>query len=133
MNEDINVMDRLLGAVVAGDMDEARDCFTKDGAVWHGYDCVLADVDAFIESVRAVASKGIELRYYDIQRHPTPTGFVQQHLLVMPDGQGGFQGKPCCLIVHLEGGRIHRVYEYLDRTGVLTSPTLPMSTPGLES
>lgn len=132
MSEDVSVMDRLLAAVVSGDMDEARDCFTPDGGVWHGYDCILADVDAFLESVSAIAKAGIELRYYDIQRQPTPTGFVQQHLLVMPDGEGGYQGKPCCLIVHLKDGRIYRAYEYLDRTNVLKSDTLPMTTPGLQ-
>lgn len=126
-----HVMDRLLAAVQSNDLEEIRDCFTPDGAVWHGYDCILSDVDSFIQSVCAIAQKGIELRYYDIERHPTPTGFVQQHLLVMPDGEGGYHGKPCCMVVHLKDGRIFRAFEYLDRTGVLSSTSLPMRTPGL--
>ncbi|MFC4595808.1 nuclear transport factor 2 family protein [Sphingobium tyrosinilyticum] len=131
MTEDSNVMDRLLAAIVAGDLDGVRACFTPDGEVWHGYDCIAHDVNGFVASVKGVAAAGIELRYDDVRRHPTPTGFVQQHLLVTPDAEGGYSAKPCCVVVELKDGRIHRALEYLDRTGVVKSLTVPMVTPGL--
>lgn len=131
MNDDMNVMDRLLAAILAGDLDAVRNCFTPDGQVWHGYDCIAHDVDGFVKSVAGVGAAGIKLRYDDIHRHPTPTGFVQQHLLVAPSAGGGYEGKPCCVVVHLKDGRIHRALEYLDRTGVVQGESVPMATPGL--
>src|ERR1700712_951503 len=114
-----NVMDRLFAAILSGDLDGVRSCFTPDGQVWHGYDCIAHDVDGFVASIAQVAASGIELRYDDVRRHPTPTGLSHQHLLGAPDGGGGWSAKPCCVIVHLKDGRIHRALEYLDRTGVV--------------
>jgi ketosteroid isomerase-like protein len=131
MTDIYQAMDRLLPAILSGDLDTVRDCFTPDGAVWHGYDCIAHDVDSFVSGIAGVAAAGIELRYDDIRRHPTPTGFVQQHLLVTPAAGGGYEGKPCCVVVELRDGRIHRALEYLDRTGVVTAATVPVATPGL--
>lgn len=128
---DSNIMDRLFAAIVAGNAEKARSCFTPDAEVWHGYDCVAHGLDSFVASIAQIAAAGIQLRYDDVRRQPTPTGFVQQHLLVTPAAEGGWCAKPCCVIVHLKDGLIHRAYEYLDRTGVVQAESVPMTTPGL--
>ena len=128
---DVNAMDRLLTAILAGDIPGVRACFTPDARIWHGYDCIAHDVDGFVASIEQVVAAKVELRYDDIRRHSTPTGFVQQHLLVTPDAAGGWSGKPCCVVVHVEDGLIREALEYLDRTGTIKSETLPMTTPGI--
>jgi hypothetical protein len=128
---EVNAMDRLLAAITAGDLGAVRACFTSDAIVWHGYDCLAADVDGFVASIEQVIAAKVDLRYDDVRRYPTSTGFVQQHLLVTPALGGGWTGKPCCVVVHLENGLISQALEYLDRTGTIHSDTLPMTTPGI--
>jgi ketosteroid isomerase-like protein len=128
---ELKVMDRLLAAILDGDLAGVRACFTSDAQIWHGYDCVAQDVDGFVASIAQIATAGVELRYDDVRRHETPTGFVQQHLLVTPHPEGGWSGKPCCVVVQLQDGLIFRALEYLDRTGIVRANSVPMSTPGL--
>jgi ketosteroid isomerase-like protein len=129
--DDNAVLGRLFSAIVDGDLAGVRSCFTRDARIWHSYDCIAHDVDSFVESLERVFASGLELRYDDIRRQQTPTGAVQQYLLVVPSADGGWIAKPCCLIAHLKDGLIERVQEYLDRTGVFKADTLPVKTPGL--
>jgi ketosteroid isomerase-like protein len=57
----------------------------------------------------------------DIKREPTPTGFVQQHtlLVTLPDGRR--IRDLCCCLCKVEDGRISRMDAYHDSaaTGVM--------------
>jgi ketosteroid isomerase-like protein len=125
------VLDRLFTAIVGGDLAQVRACFTRDARIWHGYDCITHDVDSFIESLKQVFATGLKLRYDDIRRQRSQTGFVQQYLLMVPSAEGGWTAKPCCLVAHLKDGLIEQIQEYLDRTGVFKVNSLPAKTPGL--
>jgi hypothetical protein len=128
---DNTVLDSLFAAIVAGDLTRVRACFTPSAQVWHGYDCVSYDVDSFIASLEPIVAAGLKLRYDDVRRQQTPTGFVQQYLLVLPSAEGGWTAKPCCAIAHLQDGLIEKIHEYVDRTGVFKVSSLPALTPGI--
>lgn len=128
---DNTVLDRLNAAIEACDLAGVRACFTPDAQVWHGYDCVAHDLESFLASIEPIFAAGVEIRYDDVRRQPTPGGFVQQYLVVTPAADGGWSAKPCCSVFHLKDGLIHRAQEYLDRTGVVTAETRPMATPGI--
>ena len=63
---------------------------------------------------RWMAKRMPDKHYDEIRRQPTPTGFVQQHVLrgTAPDGTA--VEIPACLIVTIADGRITRLEEYLD-------------------
>ena len=124
-------IERLFAAILAKDAAAARACFTPDAKVWHGYDCVAHDLDSFVAGLEHVFASGMVLRYDDIRRQPTADGFVQQHLFVAHSADGAWEGKPCCNVFHLKDGLIHRVEEYLDRTGVVKIASIPAFTPGI--
>ena len=62
------------------------------------------------------------VKYTEVRRQPTPTGFVQQHVL-----RGRFKDKDvalsACIVATVENGHITRLDEYLDsaQTAVFTS------------
>ncbi len=55
-----------------------------------------------------------ELRYEEVRRHATPTGFVQQHVLRGRAPNGTPLEVPACIVCAVAGGRITRLDEYLD-------------------
>jgi ketosteroid isomerase-like protein len=59
-----------------------------------------------------------ELRYEVLSREPFPGGFVQRHVLHGKVASGELIAAPVCLVVHVAGGRIERLYEYLDPAAV---------------
>lgn len=128
---EMTVIDHLFAGIVAGDLGAVRACFTPDAKVWHGYDCIAHDLEGFLGGLEKAFAAGMALRYDDIRRLRTEDGFVQHHVFVAPAPGGGWDCKPCCNVFHLKDGRIHRVEEYLDRTGTFHVDSLPAVTPGI--
>ncbi len=66
-----------------------------------------------------MASNLRDLRYEEVRRQPTPSGFVQQHVLRATLPGGGAFELPACIVIDLDGdGRITRLDEYLDSAAV---------------
>ena len=131
MNHDEAILDRLFRAIETGDVPSARACFTPDARIWHNYDCIAHDLDGFVASLEQIAASGLKMRYDDIRREPTPSGFVQHHLLVMPKAEGGWTGKPCCMVAIMRDGLIAEAREYLDRGPGFAVDALPGKTVGI--
>ena len=106
--------ERLFHTVEHGDLDELRDIFTPDAMVWHNTDEKLVDVETTIANLRKIRASSSAFHYADIRREPTPSGFVQQHtlLLELPDGTR-IRDLACCLC-RVEDGRIARMDAYHD-------------------
>lgn len=106
--------ERLFHIVEHGDLDELRDIFTEDAKIWHNTDEKLVDVETTIRNLEKIRSGATVFHYTDIRREPTPSGFVQQHLLIveMPDGRG-MRDLACC-ICRVENGRIVHMDAYHD-------------------
>jgi uncharacterized protein len=54
------------------------------------------------------------IRYEEIRRQATPTGFVQQHVMRGTAPSGKAFELAACIVCTVVGGRITRLDEYLD-------------------
>lgn len=106
--------ERLFHTVEHGDLEELREIFTEGAMVWHNTDEKLTDVETTIRNLDKIRSGAKVFHYTDIRREPTPSGFVQQHLLIveMPDGRH-MRDLACC-ICRVENGRIAHMDAYHD-------------------
>jgi ketosteroid isomerase-like protein len=106
--------ERLFHTVEYGDLAELREIFTEGAMVWHNTDEKLVDVETTIANLEKIRAGASLLHYTEIRREPTPSGFVQQHLLIveMPDGRS-MRDLACC-ICRVENGRIAHMDAYHD-------------------
>lgn len=113
-NEALKAGERLFHTVEHGDLDDLRHIFADGAMVWHNTDEQLTDVETSISNLRKIRSSAKLFHYADIRREPTPSGFVQQHTLMveMPDGR--IIRDLCCCICRVENGRIAHMDAYHD-------------------
>lgn len=123
MNEPaMQTADKLFRAIENGDVDAIRNIYTPETKIWHNNDGIAQSVEQNLAVLRWVISNIKNVRYTEVRRQPTPTGFVQQHVL-----RGRFKDSdialPACIVATVEDGHITRLDEYLDsaQTAVLSS------------
>ena len=113
--ESLELADRLFKAIERGDVKAITDIYAPHTKIWHNFDKVAQSVDENLAVLNWVVANLAEISYTEIQRQPTPTGFVQQHVL---RGKVKASGKeiaiPACIVCKVENGRITRLDEYLD-------------------
>ena len=114
----LEVADRLFQSIMKADIDGVRAVYAPECVIWHNNDDTEQNVEANLRVLGWVTKNIRELRYEDIRRQETPTGFVQQHVL-----RGiGPSGKPvaiaACIVCRVDNGRITRLDEYLDSAQV---------------
>ena len=83
------VADRLFSAIMRGDVAAIREIYAPDCVIWHNNDKSAQNVDDNLRVLNWVVKHIQGLRYEDIRRQDTPTGFVQQHVLrgTAPNGE----------------------------------------------
>ena len=110
------IADRLFGAIETGDVEAVRRLYEPDAVVWHNGDGVEQTVEQNLATLRWVVDNLADRSYDGVRRQPTPTGFVQQHVLRFTRSDGSRQELPACLVVtcDLEAGTLTRIDEYLD-------------------
>ena len=123
MNEPaMQTAEKLFVAIENGDVDAIRNIYTPDTKIWHNNDGIAQSVEQNLATLKWVIGNIKGVKYTDVRRQPTPSGFVQQHVL-----RGRFKDKeialPACIVCTVEGGHITRLDEYLDsaHTAVFTS------------
>lgn len=114
--------ERLFWTVEHGDLADLRDIFAEGAMVWHNTDDKLTDVEATIRNLSVLRAQALEMRYTDIRREPTPTGFVQQHVLIVRNPDGHEVRDMCCCICRVENGRIAHMDAYHDSAATGTMP-----------
>jgi uncharacterized protein len=123
MNEPaMQTADKLFRAIENGDVDAIRNIYTPHTKIWHNSDGIAQSVEENLAVLKWVINNIKGVKYTEVRLQPTPTGFVQQHVL-----RGRFRDKdialPACIIATVEDGHITRLDEYLDsaHTAVLAS------------
>lgn len=106
--------ERLFETVEHGNLDDLRDIFAPGAMVWHNTDEKLVDVDTTIANLRAIRGSSRLFHYTDIKREPTPSGFVQQHTLLIETVDGRQVRDLACCICRVENGRIAHMDAYHD-------------------
>jgi ketosteroid isomerase-like protein len=120
----MELADRFFAAIQAGDVAAVRDFYDPAALVWHNNDRAEQAVDQNLVVLSWCMANIGRMRYEDVRRQPTPTGFVQQHVLRGTAPSGVELDVPACLVVAVAGGRVMRIDEYLDSAHILalTSP-----------
>jgi uncharacterized protein len=120
--ESLEVADRLFKAIEGGDVNAIKDIYAPHAKIWHNFDNLAQSVDENLAVLKWVVANIAEISYTEVHRQPTPSGFIQQHVL---RGKVRASGKeiaiPACIVCNVENGRITRLDEYLDsaQTAVL--------------
>jgi ketosteroid isomerase-like protein len=118
----LEVGERLIWVVEHGDLEELRQVFTEDAEIWHNTDDTVIGVDQTIHNIRAFTTAAAEYAYVDVRREPTPSGYVQQHVLTVKTPDGREIRDMCACVVRVENGRIKRFDAYHDSAAVPPVP-----------
>lgn len=106
---------RMVVTIEAGDVDGWGAAFAPGAVTWHSYDGQEMPAQQNVEMLRQNFAGVIdELHYRDVRRHAFDGGYVGQHSLVMRAKNGATYSTGVCIVVHVEGGLVTRLDEYLD-------------------
>ena len=106
--------ERLMAAIASGDVAAVRDIYAPDAVIWHNNDGKAQTVDENLAVLAWVVRNIADLRYEEIRRQHTDSGFVQQHVLRGRAPNGTPLEVRACLVCDVERGRITRLAEYVD-------------------
>jgi uncharacterized protein len=112
--EHLDLAERFLTGVQAGDPEAVRACYAPDAKIWHNTDNFEQSVDQNMRTLRWFARTLPDRRYRVLRREALKDGFLQQHVLeaTLPDGTAWEM--PACVVVTARDGLIVRLEEYLD-------------------
>jgi ketosteroid isomerase-like protein len=118
MSDAIALADRFFAAVEAGDLATVREIYAPDAEIWHNTDGLVQGPADNARTLGWIAANLRDVRYTQIRRSATGTGFVQQHVLVATNRAGQRIEVPACIVAVVRDGRITRLDEYLDSASV---------------
>ena len=116
--ETLELADRFFAAIPKGDLETVRAIYAPDAVIWHNNDQATQSVEQNLQVLAWVTKNIVGLRYEEIRRHVTPSGFVQQHILRGTAPNGKALEVPACILCTVKNGRITRLDEYLDSAQV---------------
>lgn len=114
----LEVAETLFSAIEAGDVAAVRNLYAPDIVVWHNHDQVEQSARVNLRVLEWLVGNVQNIRYDEIRRERTDSGFVQQHVLCGTTRGGKPVSIPACMIVTVKDGRITRIDEYLDSAHV---------------
>lgn len=114
----LDVARRLMAAIQAGDIAAVDALYADDMLGWRNFDRRELGKPAMLRIIEFLAKEVRDLRYEKIRVEPTPSGYVQQHVLHARAPDGSQIESPACLIVEVRDGRIRRLDEYLDSAAI---------------
>ena len=112
-NETERIASALFAAIERGDLEAVRALYAPDVAIWHNVTRKTQTRDENLKLLKFFTGRVAERRYEVLGRDFFPGGFVQRHVLHGKLASGELVAAPVCLVVHVAGGRIERLYEYL--------------------
>lgn len=110
----LEIADRLFKSIMSADIEGVRSVYAPECVIWHNNDGSEQSVEQNLRVLGWVTQNIRELRYEEIRRQETPTGFVQQHVLRGIGPKGAPLAIAACIVCRVENGRITRLDEYLD-------------------
>ena len=113
----------LFSTAESGDLENLYRIFADGAGVWHNTDNALTDVPTSIRNIAKIRSAASEFRYTNIKREPTPSGFVQQHELIIKFPDGRVIRDLCCSVGKVDAqGRISHMEAYHDSAATSVLP-----------
>jgi ketosteroid isomerase-like protein len=118
------VAGRLIAAIEAGDFDGFLACYAPGAVIWHNNDNLEQEPATVVKVLGWLRKRVNGLRYEELRVQPTPTGYVEQHVLRGIGRDGSAFEVPACLVVTVVDGLITRLDEYIDTAGVAHLSTI---------
>ncbi len=114
MSSNLDLCERFFAAVQAGDLETVRSIYAPDAVIWHNDDGLEVGPEQNLRVLGWVTRNIKDLRYEEVRRHDTGTGFIEQHVLrgIAPNGTA--LEIPACIICEVKDGKVTRLDEYLD-------------------
>jgi ketosteroid isomerase-like protein len=109
----LDVADAFFSAIERGDIDRIAEIYSPSAEIWHNTDGIAQSVDENLRVLGWLVRNIPKRKYLVIRRVSIPGGFLQQHVLHLETKLGLFE-MHACIVAMVEGGRIHRLEEYLD-------------------
>ena len=114
MPTNLELCDLFFAAISRGDIDAVRAIYAPDAVIWHNDEKAEQTPDRNLKVLGWVTRNIKDMRYEEVRRHETPTGFVEQHVLRVVAPNGAPLEIPACIVCEVREGRITRLDEYLD-------------------
>ncbi|MCH2173780.1 nuclear transport factor 2 family protein [Myxococcota bacterium] len=105
---------RLTECLMAGDVAGVEALYHEDVVTWRNLDGRELVKRQMLKIVSFLADAVADLKYSELRVQPTPTGYVQQHVLHGVARSGETVAAATCMVVEVREGRIVRVDEYMD-------------------
>ena len=115
MTAPLDLVDRLITSIEAGDIDGVAACYSPAVTVWANFDGEAKDLDASLRVLAWLVGATTERRYEVTRRIEIEGGALQQHVLHATVAKTGKSfSMPACLVMRIEGDVIVHIDEYLD-------------------
>lgn len=114
----MKAVDGFTSSWQAHDIERKATFLTDDFVLWNNCYKVELQRETAIRYFNWLKTVMRNNRYYDVRRHLTPNGVVQQHLTSFDTDQGSFKDIPMMLVFTTRGDKVARCEEYLDSTGL---------------
>jgi ketosteroid isomerase-like protein len=111
------LLDEFFAAIQRGDIDTVSALYADDVEVWHNVTRSSLDKQGSLDLLRYWLRSVTDMRYHVLERRTFDGGAMQRHE-VHGVARGTALQVPVCIVFHVAGGRITRIYEYLDRAAV---------------
>ena len=110
MSEALELVDRMVRAIEAGDLDGVRACYSPSITVWANFDQRARDIESSSRVLRWLVDQTSQRRYEIRRRIEIEGGVLQQHVL---HGTVAATGKdyamPACLVIRIDDGLITHI------------------------
>jgi len=108
------VASEFFSAIERGDLNAVRELYSPQAEIWHNVTGRSQTRDENLDLLRFFTGRVRERRYEVLAREFFEGGFVQRHVLHGKLESGKAIAAPVCLVVYVSGGKIDRLFEYLD-------------------
>ena len=117
-HETDTIASEFFAAIERGDLDAVRELYSPEAEIWHNVTGKAQTREENLSLLRYFTGRVSELRYEVLAREVFQGGFVQRHILHGRLASGDLIAAPVCLVVYVSGGKITRLFEYLDPASV---------------
>lgn len=113
-----SIANEFFDAITRRDLASVKALYAPEIEVWHNTTKRVQNRDENLALLELFTAKLSGWRYEIHCRDFFPGGFVQRHTLHGLTESGDTIAAPVCIVIHVNNGQIHRIYEYLDANEV---------------
>ena len=110
-----SALDLVFDHLAAGNIPAALEWLGPAVQIWHCFDRIAHDRESAAREWTAFVANFPERTFTDVRSQTTTNGFVRQHVMNVLTASGQRLSWEVCVVVVMEGDRIQRIDEYLDR------------------